>query len=105
MRLDLSKPYAEVHGGLGVAYEQNGVFFKGTGESVEQLQEIPEEKPVEDNTIQPCVCVEEQQTLPIESTARDLQDMHWRHLKALVESFGGEWTTRLDAIKFMEGKG
>lgn len=104
MRLDFSKPYAEVHGQLGAVYEQNGLLYRGDGSPATNLQDIPEEVFVKDDSIPPPVCVIESPSLPIESTERNLQDMHWRHLKALVESFGGEWTNRLDAIKFMEGK-
>lgn len=105
MSLDFSKPYGEVHGMPGAAYEQNGIYYKTDGSPAIHAQEYIEEVVIQDDTIPPPVCVIEQGTEPVEATDdKSMDAMHWKHLKALVESYGGEWTTRQAALEFMKGK-
>lgn len=104
MPLDLSKPYSEVHGLPGAAYEQNGIVYNGAGK-VASPQEYEEDESVVDDSIPPAVCCYEQPTAPNETSHDDsIQGMPTKHLKALVESFGGEWTGRKAALEFMKGK-
>lgn len=39
-----------------------------------------------------------------QDSGKKFKDMHWSHLKKLVESFGGTWKNTDEAIKFLEGK-
>lgn len=86
MRLDESQPYAEVHGGGCVRYEQNGRMFLPNGREVgapdDGLDDVLAEAP---------------------SGASSYQAMHWKTLKALVESYGGTWENKEAAIRFLEG--
>jgi len=103
--LDRSRPFAEVHGLPGAVFEQDGKYFRGDGSEAmdaHPYEEESAEKPEE--YIPPVTCIE-QPSLPIENEdGRNLEDMHWRHLKALVESFGGEYSDKKGAIEFMKGK-
>lgn len=110
--LDQSKPYAEVHGLLGAMYEQDGLLFKGNGMEalsgdVEQmLVEMPPE--VIDDPLPYNCCVEQSSEVSVppltQSEGRNLDDMHWRHLKALVEVYGEVWENKEKAIAFLRGK-
>ena len=86
MRLDESQPYAEIHGGGVVRYEQNGRMFLPNGREVgapdDGLDDVPAEAP---------------------AGASSYQSMHWKTLKAIVESYGGTWTNKEAAIRFLEG--
>lgn len=105
MSLDFSKPYAEVHGLLGAAFEQGGLYFKNDGSSVFHFQEYIEEEIIEDNSILPPIACYEQATPPsIQSHDDSIEGMPSKHLKALVESFGGEWTSKKAALEFMKGR-
>ena len=84
--LDRSRPFAEVHGLPGAVYEQDGKYFRVSGEESTGFTPIDEEaKQPEEEVIPAQTCIE-QSSLPVEDeTGRNLEDMHWRHLKALQE--------------------
>lgn len=77
MKLDKSKPYGENFGALtdGVKYIQGGMEFSFDGTC---LTEEPKE------------------------TGAHYEDMHHKTLKKLVEERGGEWSSKEDAIKWLE---
>jgi hypothetical protein len=103
--LDRARPFAEVYGLPGAVFEQDGKFFRTDGSEAKSLGSYDEPTVSVSEEIIPAVTCIEQPSLPVEmENGRNLEDMHWRHLKALIESFGGEWTTRKDAIEFMKGK-
>lgn len=105
MSLDFSKPYAEVHGLPGAVFEQGGLYFKADGQPAGELREFVEEVIIRDDSVPPPIACYEQSTAPVEAEdGKTMETMHWKHLKALVESFGGEWTNKEDAINFMKGK-
>lgn len=109
--LDQSRPYAEVHGLPGALYEQDGVMFKSNGAEALSVEQIIDEIKLDD-VDEPLLyisCVEqssESLILPqVELTqGRDLDSMHWRHLKALVEVYGETWENKEKAIAFLKGK-
>lgn len=111
--LDQSKPYGEIHGAIGAMFEQDGVLFKSNGMEVfsGEVEHIIDEIAEKDtNEPLPYVfCVEQKSETsdPIETNlggARDLDTMHWRHLKALVEVYGGTWENKEKAMAFLKGK-
>lgn len=105
MSLDFSKPYGEVHGLPGAFYEQSGAYYKADGAPAIHIQEYIEELPVIDDSVPPPVCCYEQPTAPAEVAHDDsINGMPNKHLKALIESYGGEWTGRKAALEFMKGK-
>lgn len=86
MRLDQSLPYAEVHGGSCVLYEQNGRMFLPSGREVGAPDDASDDVETE-----------------APAGASDYQAMHWKHLKAAVEAYGGVWTNKEAAIAFLRG--
>lgn len=106
MALDFSKPYGEVHGLPGAMYEQGGQYFRGDGSPATAINPYKEESVVPDDSVPPPVACYEQPTVPQEVSAdTGIEGMHWKHLKALVESYGGQWTDKKTAVAFMRGKG
>lgn len=105
--LDKSKPFATVYGQPGVSYEQNGVLFNAGGNAVEESTLIPcEEAPevVPEDKNEPLVLTSVVDDKPRPDEALSLGQKHWKHLKVMVEAYGGEWTTRADAVEFLKGK-
>lgn len=102
--LDFSRPYSEVYGLPGAVYEQDGFNFKSDGTEFKEQHEEEENIIITEDVVPSVTCVEVHSEPVIESSDRNLEDMHWRHLKALVESFGGEWTNKQQALDFMKGK-
>lgn len=105
-QLDRSRPYGVITGLLGARFEQDNFLFNSAGSEVapeNTIEDIqPEIQPdIEDAVdIKPAAVAE---TRP-EKEIKSFEDMHWKHLKPLVESYGGEWTTKDDAIKFLRGR-
>ena len=105
--LNRSRSYAEIIGLPGVAYEQDGRRFDSSGKEIEALDFEPVEERAgkTPDDILPAVTVIEAQTPPGQSDeGKSLEKMHWRHLKAMVETYGGEWTNTRDAVTFLRGK-
>lgn len=109
--LDQSKPYAEVHGLPGAMYEQNGALFKGNGMEAfpSDVEHIIDDIAIEDSNdpLPYLCCVEQSSESPVivhAEEGRDLGNMHWRHLKALVEVYGETWENKEKAIAFLKGK-
>lgn len=105
-KLDRSRPYGEIMGVPGVAYEQDGLSFRGNGE----LSEL-HLKSVDDSDPYPAQVESDEgvgSTIESGKTPEKpmigFHNMHWRHLKALVESYGGTWTDKDDALSFLSGK-
>lgn len=93
MRLDLTRPYAEVIGLPGVCYEQDGHCFNRVGNEVDQCGRpvlAPEPSHAE--------------AVLAEVGERPYEAMHWKQLKVLVETFGGVWTDKEGAIRFLRGQ-
>lgn len=84
MRLDFNRPHAELYGVPGATFEQNGRYFRSNGEPVDAEPEAagPEAE-------QPA------------ANSKSLGDLPDRQLKVLVEQFGGEWTSRPQALQFL----
>lgn len=105
--LDRTRPFATVYGQPGALYEQDGVFFNAAGQAVEESTLIPcndAPEPTPEETNEPLVL-----TVATDSGIRrddgpDLSKKHWKHLKVMVEAYGGEWTTTGDAINFLKGR-
>jgi hypothetical protein len=86
MRLDESQPYAEIHGPERTLFEQNGRLFLPNGHEVGAPPDADDEAP------------------PEPQSSGGLRRAHWKHLKAQVEAYGGEWTNSEDAVAFLEGR-
>jgi hypothetical protein len=103
--LDTSRPYAEVHGLPGAKYEQDGTMFNGEGKPVNEKDVKPyvdEPPPPKDDAPLPYCTLEEQTST--EARPANMDGMSNSHLKALVETFGGTWTNRHDAMAYLKGK-
>ena len=85
-RFDDTMPYAEVCGIPGVSFEQNGVFFTVAGHEVRDGIAVLDEDE------------------PTASIASEFRSMHWKQLKALVETYGHDWSSKDDAVAFLEGQ-
>ena len=98
-------PFGEVHGLPGVFYEQNGQYYGANGMPAVGHPIENEPPPPEEVFVPGLTCIE-QPTFPEDAVGdgHDLENMHWRHLKALVETYGGEYTDKKSAINFMVGK-
>lgn len=101
MKLDYSRPYAEVYGLPGVAFEQGGQYFNAIGIHAQPVIEAEEIPPPVDNEPLPYCTLIEQASEPVAPSTLDT--MHWRHLKALVESYGGAYTNKEEALSFLKG--
>lgn len=107
-RFDRNAPFESVGGIPGAIYRQNGRFFNNGGYEVELYEEgegenrRPMARMKEGAT--PALTVDEEEEI---DASRDkeipLMEMHWRRLKAMVEQFGGTWTNREEALKFLSG--
>lgn len=109
--LDQDRPYAEVHGLPGAMYEQDGIMFNGSGSESVSVEHIIDEiklKAISDPIPYNCCIEQSSESSNIshieESQGRDLENMHWRHLKALVEVYGESWENKEKAIAFLKGK-
>lgn len=105
--LDRSRPYAEVHGLPGAAYEQDGICFKPDGHVSEGFSPINDADPYplqDDSDVGVGAAQEISGPEPLKDRPASFEDMHWKHLKVLVESFGGEWTDKSDALEFLRGR-
>ena len=85
MRFDVTMPYAEVCGVPGVSYEQNGVFYTVAGHEVRDgVVVLAPDEPAD------------------AGPTSEFRGMHWKQLKALVESYGEDWTNKDNAVAFLE---
>lgn len=107
-KLDTGRPYGHVYGLIGVQYEQDGINFNAGGDEVmpAQIEHIDDERtppsPRDDTPIFPATVMDSPP--PVEEPNAALEGRHWKHLKVMVETYGGEWTTKEDAINFLRGK-
>jgi hypothetical protein len=87
-------------------YEQDGVRFDSGGRESAALDFDPVEEKQESapDEILPAVTVIEQKTEPAQQEPQSIDQMHWRHLKAMVEAYGEPWTNKESAIQFLRGK-
>ncbi len=103
--LDVTKPYAEICGLPGATYEQDGIRFKPDGTEAIDVEPIIEEIWISEKEENPpsVSCIEMPSSPP--EAGKTLDDMHWKHLKAMVEAYGGEWKGRAEGIAFIRGRG
>lgn len=80
--LDKNKPFSEVLGMARVRYGQEGAYFDADG------REVADEKSMAPET--------EPHDAP---TREELEGMHWRKLKAMLNALDIEYTSREEAIK------
>lgn len=104
--LNQLRPYGQVYGRGGVAFEQDGKFFNALGEEIHLgFISPPEEAPAPESDPNVVPKMYEAESPPADKVheERSIEGMHWRHLKVLVESCGGKWTNRQDALVFLKG--
>lgn len=102
MNINWSKPYVEVCGLPGAVYEQDGLMFKSDGSPALDTQPIVEEILSQVEEIIPINPLAE--TKDPEVKSQNPKDLHWKHLKVLVESYGGTWTNKENALEFLKLK-
>lgn len=105
--LNRARPYASVYGQPGALFEQDGVLFNAGGEPVIESTLIPCEdapEPPAIETYEPLVLTVVVDDKPTHEETPDLSSKHWKHLKVMVEAYGGEWTNKEDAVLFLKGK-
>lgn len=104
--LDISRPYAEIHGLPGALYEQDGFKFKSDGTEALDTSPYVEEEIIEDDDSEvPAVNIIEQQTSPEDkSSGETLDTMNEKTLKLLVGSYGEIWPgSKQAAISLLRG--
>lgn len=107
-RFDKNAPYENVGGAPGAAYLQSGHYFNagfqevelyeaGEGDSRRTLGRLKKDAgpPL---TVEELEEHENSVDVPIEPG-----QMHWQHLKKVVEQYGGVWTNRAAALAFLAG--
>lgn len=110
-RFDKNAPY-EVVGGLpGAAFIQNGRLFNNGGAEVEQYIEGEGDDKRSlarlKTAANPNLTVADELELSLEAAIEAPAEpaaLHWRHLKALVESYGHVWKDRQTALRFLENR-
>jgi hypothetical protein len=117
MRLDRNAPYEQVFGVPGVAYAQGGQSFAGDGSPVVWRREATGEKQANGDPAERLIVerVPDDDAAPLafvragaaetEEAGDTLETMHWRHLAALLDQYGEEFTTKAAAIAFLRNKG
>jgi len=103
MQFDPSKGFGEVHGIVGVRYEQGGHLFAHNGAEV-RIVTVDGDEVAEVIGEPLSVPVSELIAVPERKPEGGLNDRHWREIKALVEINGGAWTNKQDGVKFLEGR-
>lgn len=103
-QLDRNRPFAEICGLPGAAFEQDGIMFRNNGSVAADVAPIIEEIWVSEPELNPpsISCIEMPSNPIDHSDGQSLEDMHWRKLKALVEVYGGTWVNRAEAILFIK---
>lgn len=115
MELDLNKPHATVFGMGGIqGYEQDGISYDANKKPIPMaVVEVAAPESTEDVVVglggDPAAAEE-----PAADTAEsadpaalvgdslaELNDMHWSHLKKMVEDRGGVWIDKHAAIEFL----
>ena len=97
MRLDTTVPYEEVIGVLGVKWAQEGRYFSPSGLAVSITEREGEDPLIE-------VLADDDEPETTEAGEQPLEALHWRALKAMVESYGFEWSNKEQALKDLRSR-
>lgn len=109
VKFDPLKPYAEVLGQPGLAFQQDGNTFNACGQLVtpEMAAAL---KPVDSEPTKPSP--RDDSMLKIYETKSDdseqprdtsnIDNMHWKTLQKMVQDYGGEYKSREQAIQFLK---
>lgn len=91
--LDRTEPYAVVYSSDNGCYRisQDGKLFHPNGTEIGHEDESAPEAPID---------VLGGDAIPDATT---IDNMHWSELKALIESYGGEWVDKQSAVEFLRG--
>lgn len=124
IKFDRARPYAEVLGQPGLAYQQDGYAFNGRGEVVTAAEQAklkpvdaPEPQPTpDDGSIPRCVIAEDQPKSSRsaaegsvtcgepEGDMPKLESMHWKKLQKMCNVYGIDYVNREQAISDLKGK-
>lgn len=85
--LDRSRPFGTVYGQHKARYTQDGADFDGKGRMLGGRTNIPQPPAASTGVVQ--------EEVP-------LDNLTIKELKAAVQAAGGEYTNRLDAVKFLK---
>lgn len=102
--IDDTRPKAEVYGLPGVAYEQDGILYTSAGVEAmpEDYAQAPEDEVPPDDPYDPhigLVVIQGEGETSQASTVNDtFETMHHMQLKALMRTYGFDWTDRENAI-------
>lgn len=108
-RFDRHAPFDSVGGLPGAAYLQKGRYFNQGGFEVELYKEgagTENERTMArvKADAQPSLTADEEDEIQASVDADiPVEQLHWRKLKVLVETYGGKWTNRDDGISFLKG--
>lgn len=103
---DRSQPYMEILGQPGLAFQQNGQTFNACGEVVTDFgalkvvdSEPSKPSPRDDSMLR---IIELKTDEGHKKEEQGIENMHWATLKKMVQAYGGEYTSREQAISFLK---
>ena len=105
--LDRTKDFAEVCGLPGVRYHQDGISFGGNEQEIDPAgvtpinHELPKPSGRDDTPIH--VAVLQTEIKEVDNATSSIENLEFSKLKKLVESYGGVFENRKQAIKFLKG--
>jgi hypothetical protein len=107
-RLNRDAPFDAIGGLPGAAYSQNGRLFNPAGFEVEtyEVGEGDQKRTLcrAKQDANQNLTVDEEEDAKAADAPVTAASMHWRQLKALVESYGHKFTNRQDALRFLENR-
>lgn len=105
--LDRKRPYEQVFGIPGVTFSQDGRVFNSSGHPVTYRWEDTGEMDRSGDPISRCVVELDREPAPVVkagSATSDLEQMHWKTLKVILDQYGEPFTSRENAIAFLKGR-
>lgn len=100
-KLDSSRPYAEVMGILGAAFEQDGAYYSHSGDAVQAIEEYDDSEPLKAER-------DDTPIFPAEVTIGQKEEKTYylstAILKAMLEQYGEKYESRAQAVAFIDRK-
>lgn len=108
LQFDPKKPFSEVWGLPGVAYNQDGNSFNARGElitdysALKPILEVDKSPTPNDGSVPKCYMADEKPSAAEEMT-KDYEKMHWSKLRAMLSIYGEEYQSREHAVSYLKG--